>query len=157
MLASAGRLMGRATSFRLLAGIMLFLLAAAVLPSVLNKKSPPGDAPATCDTAAEHRFGTSAGAAGAPTTMAVETAARRPAVMVSALSQPAAPPVVLPPPPDTPAKSSAGQTAELPAMSPWGGADHRCPQQAEAKTSPPDADPSQTARPVEYKADHRSP
>jgi hypothetical protein len=156
MLASTGRLIRQATSFRLLAGTVLFLLAAAIIPFVLNKKPPSSESPSTNEAVVAHRLQTSQDPVPDKKMTVGQTVARRPAIMVSAKSNQAAPPVTLPPPPDTAEKSPAGQAAELPTMSPWPSPAQPCLQQAEAKT-PPDVDPSKTVRPVEYKADNRLP
>jgi hypothetical protein len=144
LLASSGRIIGQKISFKLLAGISLFLLVGAVLPAILPRKaSLSSESTASCSSVKSS----------VAEPAVIQPVARRPVVMVSATSERLPPPVVLSPPPETSVKPSA----ELSTWSSWPSPNHSSIQQSEAgvKNSPVESDPTKV-RSAEYQADVRA-
>ena len=126
LLASSGRLIGQATSIKLLAGMVLFLMVGAVLPFCIGKNCEPADAtPASDSVATWHSESpeTSPGilpeTAPAQSATIVQTASRRPPVRISATTEPSSAPAMIPPLAASQSAPQARPTLEQPLSSKW--------------------------------------
>lgn len=148
-LVSGGRFVSQAFSFKLLAGVTLFLLVGAVMPAILNKK--PASSESTQPDAA---VAATSPALSSDVPAVLEPAARRPVVMVSATSQGVAPPVAVTPPLDETSKPQAAPTAELATSSTWPSVapPGNQPLETNGPKSPSEADPAKAIRSAEYQA-----
>jgi len=161
LLVSSGRLVGQATSIKLLAGVTLFLLVGAVLPLCIGKGSPPVNPPPAGDALSTwHPRGAETSAPSVPgkSETAALTVASRPAVRVSATAEPSSAPATLPPTAEPKREPPAVPTvAESLMMSNWPGPARANPQPARAggEASPADAN-RPGARSTEYQADARA-
>jgi hypothetical protein len=119
-LASSCRLISQTISCKLLAGITLFLLLAAILPHVTIKKSSPSKM--TNESVAAQGSESPSKTALNSSQAVVQSAARPPVVMVAATPARSAPPVAVPTlPPEKQGNSQANKVDDSPMMSDWPG------------------------------------
>lgn len=122
MLVSTGRAISQAVSFKLLAGIMLFLVVGAVLPFFVSKDSPvtgelsSSELP-TMDSAKP--ASELADAAVAQSTPLAQPTMRRPVVVVAATAEPSSAPAVVPSRYDVESEPKSDSAAASPLMSSW--------------------------------------
>jgi hypothetical protein len=150
---SVGRIIDQALAFKLLSGVTLLLLAAAVFPLFSNRADKPAASPSAAEASPPWQTGPTAG----PAEPAVaQSPATRPAIMVPAMPQPSAAPVILPPPPDA--------TVALPPVaradsSPWPGPSRAAGPQDGLAGETPRAEANRSmavGRQPEYQADTRA-
>jgi hypothetical protein len=159
LLASTGRLIGQATSIKLLAGTALFLIVGAVLPFCIGK-SPPANLSPAGDSLTEMQPNSS-GATPETTPDAGEAAALiagRPAVRVIATKEPSSAPAAIPPSAEANGKLQAGSASEASLSSRW-----PTPAPAELQspnvggpTLQPGVNQPAAVRQAEYEADART-
>jgi len=122
MLASTGRLINQVVSFKLLAGIMMFLLVGAVLPFSIGRNRPATDdlsskdSQATCPAESASELADAAPAQSAPI---VQPAVRRPVVLVPVTAEPSSAPAIVPSQFEVEGAAKRGPAAESPLMSSW--------------------------------------
>jgi hypothetical protein len=159
LLASSSRMIGQAMSFKLLAGLTLFLPIAAVLPFCMSKGSAPLTTPRAAESVAAAKSKSAKKDAAPATNESVAAVASRPPVRVAAAKEPTAPPVALPPSLEAKPEPKAAPVAETPVAtsSPWPGAASPAGQpNGGAYPSQVGPTPPMTVRPPEYQADARA-
>jgi hypothetical protein len=121
LLASSRRLIGQAMSFKLLAGMALFLLIGAILPWIGRDTRPVNSPPVGDATATWHPRGSEASAEAAPAkceTVAMTVAQRLP-VRICAAAELLPAPAMLPPTAEIKREPQAAPTVAESLMSNW--------------------------------------
>ncbi len=120
ILVSTGRMIGQAVSFKLLAGIMLFLVVGAVLPFFVGKDRPAAGELSSSDsetidsTKPASELADAATAQGMPL---VQPTMRRPVVVVPIAAEPSSAPAIVPSRFEVESEAKSASAAESPQMS----------------------------------------
>jgi len=157
LLASSSRLIGQASSVKLLAGTALFLLVGAVLPLFCIGKNPPpaNSSPSGDSCVASQPTSANGTLETAPDAdQPVALTASRPIVRVVAAQGPSSAPAMLPPSSETKDKMQPGPATDEPQMSSrWNPPTVFQPAAVAGEASQPGAKQPTAVRSAEYDAD----
>jgi hypothetical protein len=148
--ASMGRILGQALSFKLLAGVALGLMAAAILPLLFATKSRTADSPSTNDLLPSQ--------ANTSDTGHNASVAPPKATLVRAMPEKASAPGALGPPPPAIGNASPSFPKDEATMSNWPNPAYGSPAKVGDGHRPPEprANRPMTVRPPDYQADSRN-